>query len=247
MKTKKALFAAGMALMLVAGIVAGSLAGPAPVALAAETAAPVKAITVQGASSVTVAPTVAYVQVGVATFNKVAATAQTDNAKKMDAVYKALAALGIAKEKIQTVSYYISPRYDYKDNTTVLAGYDVINTIQVTTDLAKVSKVIDLTVQQGVNQANAISFGITDAERDAYYLQALEKAVQNAKAKAAVLAKAGGVTIGGPAQIIENSSGYVSPIPYPMYERAMADEAASTPISGGELKVEAAVTVIYNY
>ena len=41
--------------------------------------------------------------------------------------------LGIAKEKIKTVSYYISPRYDYKDNITTLSGYDVVNTIQVTT------------------------------------------------------------------------------------------------------------------
>jgi len=245
---KKSLYAIGLALMLVAGIFAGPLLGSSPVASAAETAQPESAITVQGTSSITVTPTLAYVNIGVSTFNKDAAVAQSSNATKMDAVYKALAALGIPKEKIKTVSYYISPRYDYKDNISTLAGYDVINTIEVTTDLAKVSKVIDMTVKQGVNQANSISFGISDEERDAYYLKALDKAMLNAKSKAAALAKAGGVTIGAPSQIIEGSSGYVQPLPYATYDRAMAGAAeTATPISGGELKVEANITVIYNY
>ncbi len=244
---KKILLAVSMSFMLVTGLFAGSLMGSAPVAMAAETLQPANAITVQGTSSVTVAPTIAYVNIGVATFHKSAATAQSDNAKKMDAVYKALSSLGIAKDKIKTVSYYISPRYDYKDNITTLSGYDVVNTIQVTTGISTVSKVLDATVQQGVNQANAISFGITDEERDAYYLEALNKAVLNAKAKASALAKAGGVTIGTPSQIIEGSAGYAAPIPYIAYERSMDQSAASTPISGGELQVEANITMIYNY
>jgi repressor of nif and glnA expression len=71
-----------------------------------------------------------------------------------DKVYKALEDLGIGKDKIKTVSYYINPRYDYTINTSVLNGYDVVNGIQVTVeDLAKVSQVLDMTVAQGVNQA----------------------------------------------------------------------------------------------
>jgi uncharacterized protein len=245
---KKSLLVVSLTFMLVAGLFAGSFLGAAPVSLAAETAQPANAVTVQGTSTIKVTPTIAYVSIGVSTFNKDVTIAQSDNAKKMDAVYKALTAIGIAKEKIQTVSYYISPRYDYKDNISVLAGYDVINSIQVTSDIAKVSNVIDLTVKQGINQANSISFGITDQERDAYYLQALDKAVVNAKTKAGVLAKAGGVTIGKPSQIIENSSASVTPIPYLAYDKAMVSaEGASTPISGGELDIIANVTVIYNY
>ena len=53
----------------------------------------------------------------------------------MDRVYKTLASLGIKKDKIKTVNYNISPRYDYKNNVASLAGYNVVNSISVTVKL----------------------------------------------------------------------------------------------------------------
>lgn len=244
---KKKLLIISLSLMLIAGAFVGSFLGAAPVA-SAETATPItNSITVNGSSSVTVTPTIAYVNIGVATFNKDVVTAQSSNATKMDAVYKALSALGIPKEKIKTISYNINARYDYKNNISALAGYDVLNAIQVTvTDLTKVSKVLDMTVKEGINQSNSISFGITDTERDATYLKALATAVTSAKAKAGALATAAGVSINKPVQIIEGSPNVIYPPIYAMADSAKASSAA-TPISGGELKVEASVTVIYNY
>lgn len=208
-----------------------------------------KSITVQGSSSVTAAPTIAYVNIGVTTFNKNAATAQSENAVKMDRVYKTLASLGIKKDKIKTVNYNISPRYDYKNNVATLAGYNVINSIRVTVmDLKKVSDVLDMTVKEGVNQSNSISFGVTDEERDKLYLQALSRAVSNAKEKANTIATAAGITISKPANIIEGSSAhFVQPNYRAMDMAKMASEAAPTPISEGEMTIGANVTVIYDY
>ena len=206
-------------------------------------------ITVQGSSSITVSPTIAYVSIGVTTFNKNAATAQSENAVKMDRVYKTLASLGIKKDKIKTVNYNISPRYDYKNNVATLAGYNVINSIRVTVnDLKKVSDVLDMTVKEGVNQSNSISFGVTDEERDRLYLQALSQAVSNAKEKANTIAAAAGIAISKPANIIEGSSAhFVQPNYRAMDMAKMASETAPTPISEGELMIEANVTVIYDY
>lgn len=206
-------------------------------------------ITVQGSSSITVSPTIAYVSIGVTTFNKNAASAQSENAVKMDRVYKTLASLGIKKDKIKTVNYNISPRYDYKNNVATLAGYNVINSIRVTVnDLKKVSDVLDMTVKEGVNQSNSISFGVTDEERDRLYLQALSQAVSNAKEKANTIAAAAGIAISKPANIIEGSSAhFVQPNYRAMDMAKMASEAAPTPISEGELMIEANVTVIYDY
>ena len=208
-----------------------------------------KTITVQGSSSVTAAPTIAYVSIGVTTFNKNAATAQGENAVKMDRVYKTLASLGINKDKIKTLNYNISPRYDYKNNVATLAGYNVINSIRVTVmDLKKVSDVLDMTVKEGVNQSNSISFGVTDEERDRLYLQALSQAVVNAKEKANTIATAAGITISKPANIIEGSSAhFVQPNYRAMDMAKMASEAAPTPISEGEMTIGANVTVIYDY
>ena len=206
-------------------------------------------ITVQGSSSITVSPTIAYVSIGVTTFNKNAASAQSENAVKMDRVYKTLASLGIKKNKIKTVNYNISPRYDYKNNVATLAGYNVINSIRVTVnDLKKVSDVLDMTVKEGVNQSNSISFGVTDEERDRLYLQALSQAVSNAKEKANTIAAAAEIAISKPANIIEGSSAhFVQPNYRAMDMAKMASETAPTPISEGELMIEANVTVIYDY
>jgi len=167
----------------------------------------------------------------------------------MDAVYKSLQAIGIAKTNIKTVSYTINPRYDYSNDTSTLIGYDVSNLVEVTIlDMTKVSKALDATVKQGVNKSNSIYFGITDTEREALYAQALEKAVKNAGVKAQALAKAAGVTISKPSQIIENSNGIVQPIYSQAYDKTLLqDSAVPTPISGGELKVEASIGVVYNY
>jgi uncharacterized protein len=239
----------GLAIMLVVGLLAGSFFGNAAPVSAQDQAAAVNSISVQGTSSIVTAPTVAYLTIGVETFNKDASIAQSENATKMDAVYKALAAIGITKTNIKTVSYTINPRYSYANDTSTLVGYDVSNLVQVTIlDMTKVSKALDVTVKQGVNKSNSIYFGITDAEREALYTQALEKAVKNAAAKAQALAKAAGVTIGKPSQIIENSSWNVYPIYSPVYDKMLAEgSSVSTPISGGELKVEASIGVVYNY
>lgn len=204
-------------------------------------------ITVQGTASITAAPTIAYVNIGVTTFNKDAVIAQTDNAAKMTLVYKALDSLGISKDKIKTVTYNISARYNYKDNISVLAGYDVTNGIQVTVvDLAKVSEVLDMTVKEGINQSNSITFSISDEESSKYYQQALAAAFTNAKAEADTLAAAAGITLNKPSQITVASSGSAAPVSYDTSWGVKSDEAA-TPISGGELKVEASVTVVYGY
>lgn len=238
----------GLILLLLVSLISASCSAAGEIASDANSILQIKnTITVQGTASITVTPTIAYVNIGVATFNKDAAIAQSDNAGKMDKVYKALDDLGISKDKIKTISYYINPRYDYSNNVSTLAGYDVTNGIQVTVeDLTKVSKVLDMTVAQGVNQASSISFGITDKENDETYQKALAEAVNSAKAKAGALAAASGLTISKPVQIIEGSQTNVIPIYSGSSESVKAGDTA-TPISGGELKVEANVTLVYSY
>jgi uncharacterized protein len=241
-------FTIGLILLILVSLLAASCTAAGAIGSDANSTLQIKnTITVQGTASITVSPTIAYVSIGVATFNKDAAAAQSENASKMDKVYKALDDLGISKNKIKTVTYNISPRYDYSNNTSTLTGYDVVNGIQVTVeDLAKVSQVLDMTVAQGVNQATSISFGITDQENNDTYLKALAEAVTNAKGKASALATAAGLTVDKPLQIIEGSQASVYPVYSYSYESAKAADSA-TPISGGELKVTANVTLVYSY
>ena len=241
-------FASFKSVLMVFALIAFVVIGANP-ARSSEEGMQKNTITVRGSSSVTVSPTIAYVNIGVTTFNKDATVAQSENAVKMDKVYKTLTSLGIAKDKIKTVTYNINQRYDYKNNVTTLSGYDVTNGIQVTvTDLKKVSDVLDMSVKQGVNQSSSISFGITDQEKNKIYLQALGQAVLSAKEKANAIATAAGVTISKPANIIEGSSAQFAPSNYRMMDMVKAEMApAPTPIAEGELKIEASVTAIYAF
>ena len=206
-------------------------------------------IIVHGSSSIAVSPTIAYISIGVTTFNKDVTAAQNENSVKMDRVYKALAAAGVSKNKTKTIAYNINPRYDYKNNVASLAGYNVLNNIRVTlTDLNKVGSILDLTVKEGVNQSNSITFAITDEERNKFYLSVLAEAVANAANKAKAIASAAGVTIGKPSNITENLSAQAAPPAYRAMDAVrMSSETIPTPISEGELTIVADVTVVYGY
>ena len=209
-----------------------------------------KALAVRGHAVITAVPTIAYVRIGVVTFNKDAVKSQSENAEKMGMVYKALARTGIAKDKIKTVSYSIYPKYDYKGNTALLTGYNVTNVISVTvTDLAKVGQVLDTAVEYGVNEANSLNFGITESENEKIYLQALAKAVADAKSKADTIADAAGIRLDAPGEITEEPPAQAGPLRYAVSDMMNMAKAERTPtaVLGGEINVEANVTVIYSY
>lgn len=248
---KKSKLAVSLVLLLMVSLITASCSAAGKIAADANGILQTKnTITVAGTASITATPTIAKVNIGVATFDKDAAVAQSDNAAKMDKVYQTLDSLGISKDEIKTVSYYINPRYDYStDSNGTLSGYDVTNGIEVTvTDLTKVSKVLDMTVEQGINQANSITFSITDEENNKIYNEALTEAVANAKEKANALAAAAGLTVTNPIQITEGSQASTIPVySYISGAGKATDSAVATPISGGELKVDASVTLVYNY
>lgn len=254
MKEAKGIIAGVVAvLFLAAGIIIGSgLFGGAestvlPSAGVQENITQKNIITVSGRSTVQVEPSMAYVSVGVVTEDKDVQVAQENNSVKMDAVYKALEGLKIAKSDIKTENYDIYPRYDY--NGLKIEAFSVRNSIRITVrDLGNLNKVLDLTVEQGINESSQISFEVTDEERATAYQTALDAAVKDAEAKAAAIAQSTGVKLGKPLSINESGSAinpdsaYKAELAY-----AVADQAVDTPVSGGLLEVPAEVIIRYEY
>jgi uncharacterized protein YggE len=254
MKNSKGVIAGVAAALLLAagitigaGVFGGARSAVLPPAGVQESAHQRKVITVAGRSTVQVEPSIAYVTVGVVTEDPDVKAAQNDNAAKMEAVYKALEGLQIPKTDIKTQSYDIYPRYDYDGRQ--IEGFSVRNSIRITVrDLGNLNKVLDLTVEQGINESNEISFAVTDEERARAYQSALDAAVKDAEAKAAAIAQSTGVKLGKPLSIVESGSemspnmAYKEEIAY-----AVADRSADTPVSGGLLEVPAEVTIHYEY
>lgn len=237
-----------LGLLVVSGL--ASKAFMAPEAARAEDSKE-RTLEVSGQGVVMVKPDIATISFGVITRNKDPKLAQTENAQLMDKVMKRLAALNVKPEDIKTVGYYINPEINY-DNAARkerIVGYMVTNQVQLTVrDITKAGQVLDEVVQEGVNNANGIQFGVSEGKRVQFYHQALEAALKSAKDKANVMAKAMEIEIGKPKRIVED--GGEAPVirREKMYDaiKAIAAEP-STPISTGELEIRASVGLTYTY
>lgn len=204
-------------------------------------------ISVSGAGTVVAEPDIAYITFGVITEDTVAKVAQSENAMIMDKVMKALKEAGIAEKDMKTVNYYINPKYNYNKDTrdNKIVGYNVTNSVEVTVrDIENTGKVIDVASQAGVNVSNNIRFDIEDG--DALYIDALKKAVGDAKGKAEAIASVIKVNLKNPLTINEGSNYYPSPI-YAEYSKAAMDSSVATPVSTGTITIRAQVSVVYQY
>jgi uncharacterized protein YggE len=79
------------------------------------------------------------------------------------------------------------------------------------------------------------------SDSDALYRDALGKALDDARAKAAALAKAGGFGVGQVATVTEQTAGS----PVPVFQSAAAKAADATPVEPGTQDVTADVTVTF--
>lgn len=238
-----------MLMLLVFGVAAAFSSGGTA---AAQDPAP-SSLSVSGQGKVSIKPDMAYITTGVNTEAKTARDAQTQNNQLMAKVTAALKGQGIAENDIKTISYNLSPRYDYialKDGggKQQLAGYTVFNQVQVTVrDINSVGKTLDTVITAGANVSGGINFTLSDGNMEKAYANALTAALKNAEGKAGVLAKGLGISLGKPKEVIEGGS---VPPPVVYAERAYdaaKSMAAEVPVSVGQMEVNASVGLRYEY
>jgi uncharacterized protein YggE len=197
-------------------------------------------ISVSAQGSITVKPDVAYVQLGVETMDADAGKARKANDEAMAKVLAAVKGFGVSDDDVTTTNFNIYPRYDDKGEK--ITGYTVNNNVSVKVkNLDKLGDVLTAASEAGANTAGGISFDVQD--RTAAYNDALAQAMEKAKARADVMAKACGVTLGRVMTVNESSS-YSGPT-YAVVEDAMYSKANAVPVSGGTLDVTASVSVVY--
>ncbi len=211
---------------------------------AADTTSTEHTITVDGEGSVSAKPDTAHVTLGVQIQDPQLAAAQSQATDKMNAVLSALKQDGINDKDIKTVNYSVSVMTDQKQpGTSEVTGYMVTNLVDVKiSQIDKVGSIIDDAVSAGANTVNGIQFTIENM--DALVQQARQMAMQNAHDKAQQLAKLGGVTLGMPVSITENSS--TPPPPFSTGARDIAG-AGAVPIQSGESVIMVSVSVSYGF
>jgi len=219
-----ALVAVGAAVVAFAGVGRPDLAGGA--------SEPSGGITVSGTGTVESVPDEAQFSLGVESKGGTAREALAANSERMRRVLAALYAAGIAKGDVQTQNVSVSR--SYPEN-----GYSADNSVSVTVhDLARAGSILDAATNAGANDV----YGPTLTRSDQHELQAkaLRAAVDDARAKARILADAAGVQLGSVTAIIENGDE-----PMPMYEARVAKLASSAPIEPGKQQTQATVRVTF--
>jgi uncharacterized protein YggE len=204
-------------------------------------------ITVQGDAELHVAPDLATVRLGVEAQEETAAAAQQRVNRAGNAIHEALRSAGVTPEAIQTTGLTLSPVYSHpgqRGGESRLTGYRARNVVLIRLhDVERVGPVLDAGLAAGANRVDGIDFSLEDDAE--LRRQALTQAVGVARAKAAAIAEAMGVSL---AAVHSVQEGGVSVIPYeaPMARmEMMAADQAATPVAAGQVSVNAQVTVQY--
>src|SRR6185437_2979692 len=207
-------------------------------------------LTISETGTVTQAPDTAFVTFGLGSPGKVLAEAQRRNSAVMGNVIDRLRELQIDKDRIQTSSFTVSPHYrpqpkrsaDAPPASPEIVGYVVSNmvTVEIRT-LDKVGTVIEEVLKVGANSFHGLHWGLRDEQP--VRLSALKQAAAKAREKAAVLSEALQVKLVRVVSV--NEGGHVVRPAAPMARMAMEAGAGEVPISPGEMKVEASVTLVY--
>lgn len=193
---------------------------------------------------VTRAPDIATLSAGVATQGATAAGAMAENAKRMAAAVAALRQAGVADKDIRTASLSLQPRYadNNGDQPPRITGYQASNQLSVTfRDIKRAGPILDALVGQGVNQISGPDFALEHP--DAALDEARAQAMQKARARAEVYARAAGLSVKR-IVAIQESGGYSPPqAPRPMM--MMARAKAASDLQPGEEKIGVSLNVTF--
>lgn len=232
-----------VSLFVIAVLVAGCT--PTVIERSSDYQPPERTIAVNGTGSVTVAPDIAFINVGVHTQDTDPKKALSSNTAQANAVINAVKAIGVTDEDIQTSNFNVYPSLQYGPNGETLGTiYMVDNTVYVKIkDLTKLGEMLEAVVTSGANNINGITFDVTD--KDALASEARKKAVANAIAQAQDIADTAGVELGELMYV----NVYYSGTTYPQYEGkgggGMNSAGVSVPVSAGQLVITAEVNMTY--
>ncbi|WP_256758321.1 SIMPL domain-containing protein [Cohnella sp. WQ 127256] len=208
-------------------------------------------VTVGATGSIMVEPDVAYLNLAVETRGSKAADAQQANATKFAVVEKTLyEKFAIDKKDVKTTSFDVQPEYNYTEKDgRVLKGYVAVHSIQITyRKLPEIGKLFDALTAAGANRLDGVQF--STEKKDQYELDALKKAMDNAAARAGVLATSAKRQLKGVVNIVQGGGSSI-PINYyandsaQMKLMATPESAASSSVQSGQIEISTQVTVQY--
>ena len=200
-------------------------------------------LTVTGQGRIDSPPDMATITLGVSFDAQTAGAALEASSTATARVLAALQSLDIEARDMQTRDLALQVLWDNRSSSLKqqpkIIGYRSSNTVMIRVrDLPKLGMILDEVVETGANNFHGLSFGLQTP--GPLQDQAREAAVQDAMRKAALFAKAAGVTLGPLLSLSESGSA-----PQPMMMERMAAMSDAVPIAEGEVSVTASVTMVF--
>lgn len=209
-------------------------------------------ISVSGSGETTAIPNSARFTVGVNNEAETVEEAQSQSTESVNEIINYLEEAGVSEENIKTLSYNVSPRYEYIEQQVgqpsgerQLAGYEVSQRLEVTVeDTDQAGELLSGVGSRGADNVSSLQFVVDDEE--SVQREARVNAIADARENAEALADALGVSLDR--VVGYNEQGGVSPV-YRTEQAAVADDAsggnAAPELPTGENRIETQVEVIY--
>ena len=233
-----------LAFLALAFLALAPLAGPVRAGAGEGAGSEARRLTVRGHGSVSTAPDMALITLGVVREAREAGEAIAETSAAMRALLEVLNAAGLEARDVQTSGLSLSPIWSNRSSGNArprITGFTARNTLRIRLrDLDSLGALLDRLVAAGANNLEGVSFGLQDpsTQRD----EARRAAIADALHAAEVLAGAAGVGLG---EILSISQGQtVSGGPVVMREMALGADAG-VPIAAGEVTSRADVTVVF--
>jgi uncharacterized protein len=196
-----------------------------------------RTIRVQGHGEVRVAPDRARLMLGVQRTDANAQAAVESNSETVRSVVDALKSAGVPEDAVQTSNFSIY--YDAQNQV-----YTVNNQVAVrVAEVGTVGRLLGLAIRAGANMSGGISFEVEDSSEAE--VEALRRAVDDARTRAETLAASLGVALG---DVVSVDAPPPNPnIHAPVFaRRALASPAfADVPVASGEITIPADIEVVY--
>ncbi|MGE3961875.1 MAG: SIMPL domain-containing protein [Dehalococcoidia bacterium] len=212
----------------------------------AQTAEEPSGIHVTGNATTTVEADRAIVELGVEAMAPTVEAARDEAAAAMDDVTAALTAAGIPRDNLPTSGFRIQPQYGEPRPGDAdgprITGFIVTNLVSARIDdIDRVGEIIDAAVAAGGDLIRVQDIRFEASDQDAAFNQALEDAVQDARATAQRVASLTGVQLGA-VRYVAVSGGFTPPRPL---AEGLGGAGGPTPIQPQQIEVNVSVTITY--
>jgi uncharacterized protein YggE len=201
-------------------------------------------LTVTGRGSRLVPTEKTRVQLGVVVEGKTAGEVQAEIAQRTNAIVSRLR--GLQVERLQTTSITLNPKYIYESNRQIQDGFIGQSNVSFVTTNNNAGGLLDAAIAAGANRVEQVSFIAPDAAISTARNQALQDATKDALSQAEAVLTSLNLRQTSIRSIQIGEPSGASPIMQNRVQNLSAGDT-STPIVGGEQRVEVYVVIEIGY